>query len=122
MAVKPGSCPKGATAKAACAAWRFGRAVGDRGTILRSTDAGTNWEAIPSNTMENLTDVSWGEKLAVAVGHKGITLVSSDDGKSWKTVPTARGMTLHRVSVVGDKVFVVGEKGTVLQIEMEKLQ
>ena len=97
-------------------------AVGDRGTILRSVDAGTSWEAVTSTTTENLTDVAWSEALAVVVGHKGVTLVSNDEGKTWKAVPTGLTVALHRVAVAGDQVFVVGEKGTLIQAEIAKLK
>jgi photosystem II stability/assembly factor-like uncharacterized protein len=97
-------------------------AVGDRGTILRSTDAGTSWEAVASTITENLTDVAWGGEGAAAVGHKGTVVISNDDGKTWKMVPTGSAVVLHRVAVAGDKVFVVGEKGIVLQVELSKLK
>ena len=96
--------------------------VGDKGVILRSTDAGTSWEAVTSGTTENLTDVAWSEQVAVAVGHKGVALFSSDDGKTWKAMPTGAGVVLHRVAVAGDLVFVLGEKGTVLKSEVMKLK
>lgn len=97
-------------------------AVGDKGLILRSTDAGTSWEAMPSGTTENLTDITWADQVAVAVGHKGIALVSGDDGKTWKAVPTGQTVALHRVAVAGGRVIAAGEKGTVLRIDVEKLR
>ncbi len=97
-------------------------AVGDRGTILRSSDDGTTWEAVPSATPENLTDVIWNDGLAVAVGHKGVALVSGDDGKTWKKVSTGSEVVLHRAAVAGSSLLAVGDKGTVLKIELANLK
>jgi len=120
--VSKGSDGKGSLRGLAIRKGKLLLAVGDRGTILRSADAGASWEVVASTTTENLTDVAWSDQLAVAVGQKGVILFSNDDGKTWKAVPTGLAVALHRVAQAGDRVFVVGEKGTMLHAEIGKLK
>jgi photosystem II stability/assembly factor-like uncharacterized protein len=56
-------------------------AVGDRGTILTSTD-GATWTPRTSGTTEWLRDITFGNNQFVAVGFND-TILTSPDGTTW---------------------------------------
>lgn len=60
-------------------------AVGERGTILRSTDLGQSWTRVNSPATATLTGVSFapGSPLGWAVGHDALILATTDGGISW---------------------------------------
>lgn len=58
-------------------------AVGDGGTLLRSTDLGVSWTAQSSGTSEHLRCVSTDGINWYAAGENGTVLYSTDDGVSW---------------------------------------
>jgi len=61
-------------------------AVGDRGTILRSTDHGRTWDPAPAPATATLTGVSFaaGSPHGWAVGHDSLILASADGGLTWR--------------------------------------
>jgi photosystem II stability/assembly factor-like uncharacterized protein len=68
---------------------RDGVAVGDAGTIVRTTNAGANWAAQPSNTAFNLNDV-WFTTATTgfAVGHGGTVMRTRNGGLNWTRLLT----------------------------------
>jgi photosystem II stability/assembly factor-like uncharacterized protein len=60
-------------------------AAGEHGVLLRSVDAGMQWEMPPSGTLKTLTDVylASGGEQAWVVGHDEIILHSADAGATW---------------------------------------
>jgi photosystem II stability/assembly factor-like uncharacterized protein len=59
-------------------------AVGDRGFILRSTDAGQTWTQVPSPTTVMLTALAMSSAThGVAVGHDATILRTTDGGQTW---------------------------------------
>jgi photosystem II stability/assembly factor-like uncharacterized protein len=60
-------------------------AVGERGTVVRSTDRGTTWQNINTPTRTTLTGVSFAPdgRHGWAVGHDALILGSSDGGVTW---------------------------------------
>jgi hypothetical protein len=75
-------------------------AVGDNGTIRRSTDGGANWSLIPSGTTRRLANVAYGGGKFVAVGHvytdpeySGDQIVlTSSDGLTWTDTSAGAGV------------------------------
>ena len=62
-------------------------AVGERGTILTSTDSGLSWQTsqVAAGREATLTGViALSPEVLVAVGHDGWILRSSDSGKTWQ--------------------------------------
>jgi len=60
-------------------------AVGQRGHILVSTDAGSTWKQSPSPVSSDLTAVYFVDgRDGWAVGHDGVVLHSADGGDTWK--------------------------------------
>jgi photosystem II stability/assembly factor-like uncharacterized protein len=93
-------------------------AVGDKGNILRSEDAGENWSAVDSGTKNDLRHVVWSaktENLAVAVGAAGTILLSSDGGKTWKASTQGGTANFYGVCAAGEKFLAVGEGGVIMR-------
>ena len=81
-------------------------AVGERGTIVRSSD-GNNWsEARFRPAAADFTEVVWGGGRFVAIG--GATIVSSADGDSWERSRTANTDRWNGVAWGHDRFVAVG--------------
>jgi len=89
--------------------------VGDKGTILYTTDGGENWEEQTSGTENALTSIAFvNEKTGWVVGNRGKILYTEDAGKTWTPQGTAKE-SLHKVFFLNDKEgWVVGDHGTAL--------
>ena len=79
-----------------------GFAVGDAGTILKTTDAGTSWDLLLSGTTKALYDVyAFNDSESVAVGDGGLILRTVDGGVTWQTVASGVKDSLRSVSFSG---------------------
>jgi photosystem II stability/assembly factor-like uncharacterized protein len=62
-------------------------AVGERGTILRSSDHGRSWRSVPAPARATLTGVSFAPNATPgrgwAVGHDALILSTHDGGRTW---------------------------------------
>jgi photosystem II stability/assembly factor-like uncharacterized protein len=59
-------------------------AVGNTGTILRTTSGGASWEVRASGTLQNLNDIAAVSSLEIyAAGSSGTLLKSIDNGDTW---------------------------------------
>ncbi|MGL4400550.1 MAG: PKD domain-containing protein, partial [Luteolibacter sp.] len=74
-------------------------AVGESGTIRRSTDGGVNWSLVPSGTTKRFASVAFGGGKFVAVGHAttpsytGETIVhTATDGLTWTDSSAGAGV------------------------------
>ncbi|THD14330.1 hypothetical protein B1808_03455 [Pseudofulvimonas gallinarii] len=65
-------------------------AVGERGHILLSDDAGTTWHQAAVPVRSTLTAVAGGNSAVIAAGHDGVILRSTDRGESWQRVREER--------------------------------
>ena len=102
------------------AAVRDGRvvAVGERGHVLVSTDAGSTWAQARVPTRALLTGVVLGEQgLGWAVGHDLVVLRTRDSGLTWETVhsaPEAEKPLLDVWFADAERGLAVGAYGTLL--------
>jgi len=94
--------------------WQQGQfvAVGDRGTVLTSSD-GVNWTLRETDIHTALHGVASNGKLWVVVGSNGAILTSSD-GLKWSAMTAANGFSLMAVASNGTQFVAVGYQGTVL--------
>ena len=77
-------------------------AVGDGGTILKSTDTGASWTALVSGTTKNLYDLYFfDDNNGVAVGDSGVILRTTDGGATWSGVVSGVRDGLRAVSFNG---------------------
>ncbi len=97
-------------------------AVGDGGTIRRSTD-GINWTLIASGTTNKLAGVAYGGGKFVAVGYAGTngtsTVLTSTDGLSWTNTSAGAGVLswqdLRSIKWTKDRFLASGWYGKVRQ-------
>ncbi|MBI3193630.1 MAG: hypothetical protein HYZ34_04060, partial [Ignavibacteriae bacterium] len=78
-------------------------AVGELGTIIRSTDGGTSWTWIKCAGGKNVTlyDVHFPTSTyGYAVGEYGVVVKSTDGGSTWQTKTSTVTSTLYGVSFV----------------------
>ena len=90
--------------------------VGERGTFLRSTDAGENWQKLAFPYKGSMFGVlSWGGGHLMAYGLRGNVYESNDLGSTWKKVET-RGSTslMGGLALADGGAVLVGANGTVL--------
>ena len=67
---------------------QIGYAVGERGTIIKTTDGGTTWQNQVSNTLNTIRSVAFINELSgCAVGEQNTFLRTIDGGKNWTPVP-----------------------------------
>jgi photosystem II stability/assembly factor-like uncharacterized protein len=86
-------------------------AVGDLGTILRSTDGGVGWASISSPVGDPLRSVSFRGSLGLAVGIAGRVIRTTDGGVSWTQEPRPTHKNLYSVSIGGTWSLITGEEG-----------
>ena len=97
---------------------RNGWAVGDAGTVVRTTDAGASWAAQASGTSFNLNDVWFTTgTTGFAVGHNGTVMRTRNGGTSWtRLTNTGTANNLFSVCFADtSNGWAVGANGTILR-------
>lgn len=87
-------------------------AVGLRGTVLVSDNAGASWVQAAKATDEDLFDLAWDGSQWIAVGDKGVVLVAGPDGGAWRPTrfaPEDRGW-YTRVLPHAGKYYAAGSR------------
>jgi photosystem II stability/assembly factor-like uncharacterized protein len=83
-------------------------AFGLRGNVVRSTDGGRSWQAVPTGVQVGLTAGTIDERgRIVLVSQAGHVLVSADDGATF-TLKTERAEPAAAVARVGANTLVIG--------------
>jgi photosystem II stability/assembly factor-like uncharacterized protein len=92
-----------------------GFAVGDAGTILKTTDAGATWAPLTSGTTTPLHDVYlFNPDVGVAVGEGGLILRTTDGGAGWQSVASGVKDSLRSVFFRGVNGICGGDSQTIL--------
>ncbi len=91
-------------------------AAGDDGTLIKSTDGGTNWTTIDSKTAEQLNAV-WFTNITdgVIVGNNGTALQSSVSGITNYVSESKTKNHLNDIIYSGSKYTMVGQKRAIVQ-------
>ncbi|MFQ5906108.1 MAG: YCF48-related protein, partial [bacterium] len=99
-----------------------GTAVGDSGTILRTTNFGRTWKSQNSPTNSNLRGVSFIAYFidgVVAVGDSGTILRTTDGGKTWGSRDSKTANDLYSVSfsdtIMPASAIAVGDSGRIVR-------
>jgi len=92
-----------------------GIAVGDTGTVVRTTDGGSHWNLISSITQNRLYSVQFpSTNLGYAVGVNGTVIKTTDGGGNWVMKTQAIADTLRCVWFTDDNTgFVVSRNGAI---------
>src|SRR5262245_28312174 len=92
-----------------------GFAVGDAGTILKTTDSGMTWSPLTSGTTNALYDVYFFDATqGVAVGDLGLILRTTDGGAGWQGVTSGVKDALRSVSFFGVNGIIGGDSQDIL--------
>jgi photosystem II stability/assembly factor-like uncharacterized protein len=92
-----------------------GFAVGDTGTILKSTDFGATWVPLSPGTTRALYDVYFFDPdQGVAVGERGLILRTTDAGTGWQTVASGVRDVLRSISFSGVNGICGGDSQDIL--------
>ncbi|MDY6794526.1 MAG: YCF48-related protein [Actinomycetota bacterium] len=104
---------RGVSAVNASNAW----AVGDSGTILKTTDGGVNWISQESGTTEDLWGVSsLDPNTAWAVGSSGTILKTINGGVDWMPQTSGVSYDLREVSAVdANTAWAIGNSSKILK-------
>jgi len=106
------------TRVAADAAGKVLIAVGERGTMLRSEDAGRRWQSIslPAPEFDLKAVIHHAPSGAwIAAGTRGTMLRSADGGKTWASLPNELNLTLETLFVepASGALLIGGEAGLI---------
>ncbi len=94
-------------------------AVGERGTILRSTDSAKTWQTVSVPATATLTGVSFAAdgKHGWAVGHDALILTTADGGLTWQKQWQGKNLSDSFLDVLvldADHVIAIGAFGLYL--------
>lgn len=82
---------------------------GLRGTVLRSTDAGSSWQPVTTGLQVGLTASSTdAQRRIVIVSQAGHVLISRNDGASFAPVKLDKPLPAAAVALAGASTIVVG--------------
>ena len=96
-----------------------GWAVGEHGTILKSTDGGENWRLIVIPYKPYLLDVFFPTpSVGYIVGQDGLILKSEDEGETWQEQEITFTNNLNRIRFRDENTgWIIGERGLILFTE-----
>jgi photosystem II stability/assembly factor-like uncharacterized protein len=78
--------PQGNTLRAMAFAGSTGYAVGDFGTLLKTTDGGATWEGLPAGTFSNLTELQVLDANTLVAGGGCVARRSTDGGRTFTRI------------------------------------
>jgi photosystem II stability/assembly factor-like uncharacterized protein len=78
--------PQGNTLRAMAFSGTTGYAVGDFGTLLKTTDGGDTWSGLPAGTFSNLTEVETLDANTVVAGGGCVARLSIDGGATFARI------------------------------------
>jgi photosystem II stability/assembly factor-like uncharacterized protein len=78
--------PQGNTLRAMAFYGTTGFAVGDFGTLLKTTDGGASWEGLPAGTFSNLTELQVLDDQTLVAGGGCVARRSTDGGKTFTRI------------------------------------
>jgi len=96
----------------------IGYCGGSFGTILKTTNGGSTWSALVSNTTNNIYLVCGVSENSIwAVGDSGMVLHSTNGGLNWLKEFSKTGYDLFGLEVLNDTTaWICGDNGTVVAI------
>ncbi|MBK8550415.1 MAG: hypothetical protein IPL53_04865 [Ignavibacteria bacterium] len=94
-----------------------GYAAGELGTIIKTTDGGSNWIQLTSNTSNDLSEIFFiNNNIGFAVGRSGIVIRTKDGGTRWTQFKTGLNDYLHDVTFINKFTgYIAGLNGTILK-------
>jgi photosystem II stability/assembly factor-like uncharacterized protein len=95
----------------------IGYAVGDAGTLIKTTDGGNNWNRVYTGVWDALNSVYFTDSYnGYIAGDSGIVLKTTDAGNHWNPLASGTIQTLYSVIFVNNNIgYAVGDSGTILK-------
>jgi photosystem II stability/assembly factor-like uncharacterized protein len=98
-------------------------AVGDTGTILRTTNGGANWvqqtTGVPAKNLKSVHFLD--AAVGYAVGDNGTILATADSGRNWAVQTSPVTANLTSIHFTGTKAYAVGDNGTLFLLTGPRL-
>ena len=93
-----------------------GMAVGEMGTMLKTTNGGIDWTPMKFDTGDTLFGVKmYNKDIAIAVGKKSRVLYTSDGGDTWVNCPQPVLQDLYAATFISaDSVLIAGSSETII--------
>lgn len=89
-------------------------AVGDSGVLIKSSDNGTNWELIKTNTKDNFKKIRFNTLgKGFIITDNGSLLYSENEGNNWNKMKISNN-SLNDIDISGEHIFISGDNGTLL--------
>jgi photosystem II stability/assembly factor-like uncharacterized protein len=94
-----------------------GFCVGDKGTILKTSDGGNSWSNISDSIYSNLNSLYFIDSdFGYAVGDSGLVIRTTNSGTDWEVVQFDSVIDFNSIHFTNSFTgYIVGEKGTVFK-------
>jgi photosystem II stability/assembly factor-like uncharacterized protein len=92
-----------------------GWVVGNYGTIMRTTNGGTDWLTTVNSSTENLKAVFFVNNTGWIVGTNGEILRSTDSGQNWASINTLFTQDLYSVYFINEAIGWIAGEGIILK-------
>lgn len=96
-------------------------AIGNRGTIIKTSDKGASWSRINTSFNQNLNDVEFlDESVGFIAGERGLIIQTKDGGETWERLVTSTFQDFTGISFgTLSNGFAVGEKGSLFNYDCQ---
>lgn len=94
-----------------------GFAVGNKGSLVKSTNGGSTWSLMNINTSSNLTDICFPDELiGYIIGHSGVIKKTTDGGNTWLDINIDNSSFYYSIYFVNvDTGYIAGANGLVIK-------
>lgn len=103
---------------------KVGYAVGEFGTIAKTTDGGRSWEKLRNGNTLFVKDLEFQdvrfitEDVGYVIGKSGLVWHTSNGGESWSEVKKFPNVDYYCVTSTLNHLYIGGSEGTILKIEI----
>ena len=100
----------------------IGYAIGQEGSIVKTEDAGENWETLRkgnnlSQAKHRFNSIYFEDNLTgYLVGEKGLYWQTTDGGINWQKFVLENENNLNDIVATSDLVFIVGDNGSIIKL------
>jgi photosystem II stability/assembly factor-like uncharacterized protein len=94
-----------------------GYIVGEKGVVLKTTDAGTNWEIMPTGTIRNLRMVWFTDaETGFVTSEGGFLMKTTDGGETWQELQSGTTEEFNDIYFYNEMLgFIAGMHGQLLR-------
>lgn len=90
--------------------------ISSNNKVFKTTDFGSTWTAVYSDTLYNLNDIHFTSLLnGFMVGNSGLILQTTDGGITWNPMVSGTIQNINSITSSNGVVFCAGNNGTILR-------